>query len=326
MAETERLLLVDDSRAVRLTSPCSGSAAVRALGLCAVIVSGTLSCSSTPTGPSSGAEFVVADRSDAGPGLALVNIGGSEYRRVGGPAGGPVWLPDGQRVAFWRIDEQFLSRVWITDLAPPDHALVPDGGPLVQQKTPEPSPDGQWLYVMGCDTDPPLCDFELWRVKVSGADAGQVAEKIPVVPPAGQTAIVLKLHDVGRDGRLLVEYFTQSLATGEHRVLLAALEPATGAITDLRVYGESARWSPDMTQIAYVSDMHLYIAPGDVGPPREVHPEEPTGYEPGLSWSPDGHFLLARAIGGLHLINVKEATATPLTFGGAFYEPAWRPR
>jgi hypothetical protein len=182
------------------------------------------------------------------------------------------------------------------------------------------------LYVMGCDTDPPLCDFALWRVKVSGADAGLVAEKIPVAPPAGQTAIVLKLHDVGRDGRLLVEYVTQSLATGEQRVLLAALEPTTGAITDLRVYGESARWSPDMTQIAYVSNMRLYIAPADGGPSREVHPEELTGYEPGLSWSPDGHFLLARAIGGLHLINVKGATATPLTFGSAFYEPAWRPR
>ena len=85
MPETERLLLIGGARAARVTSACSGSLAARALGVCALIVSGTFSCSTMPTGPSSGAEFVVADRSDAGPGLALVNIGGTEYRRIAGP-------------------------------------------------------------------------------------------------------------------------------------------------------------------------------------------------------------------------------------------------
>ena len=319
----ERVLVRDRKASVK--SAGSGSPVVRVLAGCALIVSATLSCSNAPTGPSSDAEFAAADRSDAGPGLALVNIGGTEYRRIGGAAGGPVWLPDGQSVAFWRIDEQFLSRVWIVDFKTPEHPLVATGGPLVQQKTPEPSPDGQWLYVMGCDTDPPLCDFELWRVKVAGSDAGRVAEKVPVVPPSGHTAIVEKLHDVGRDGRLLVKYFTQSLTTGEHRVLLAALDPTTGEIRDLPVFGLSPRWSPDMTQIAYVCSQ-ICVAPVDGGPPRVMVPKDPTAYEEGLSWSPDGRFILARAAGGLHLIDVRQGTATPLTFGGALWEPSWRPR
>ena len=55
-------------------------------------------------------------------------------------------------------------------------------------------------------------------------------------------------------------------------------------------------------------------------------PKDPTAYEEGLSWSPDGRFILARAAGGLHLIDVRQGTATPLTFGGALWEPSWRPR
>src|SRR5437899_9557954 len=111
MPETERLLLIGGARAARVTSACSGSLAARALGVCALILSGTFSCSTMPTGPSSGAEFVVADRSDAGPGLALVNIAGTEYRRITGPGGGPVWMPDGHRDAVGRVDAQFCSRV-----------------------------------------------------------------------------------------------------------------------------------------------------------------------------------------------------------------------
>src|SRR5206468_2584646 len=110
---------------------------------------------------------------------------------------------------------------------------------------------------------------------------------------------------------------TQSLTTGDHRVLLAALDPSTGAITDLLVYGESARWSPDMKRIAYVSEMRLYIAPADGGPSLQIIPQDPTGYERGLSWSPDGRFVLVRAIGGMHLIDVRRATATPLNFTGS---------
>ena len=285
---------------------------------------GTLCCADAPTAPLSGAEFVAADRDGrdgAGPGLALVDIQGKKYLRVGGPAGDPVWLPDGERVAFWRD-----QNVWIADLrSGTEHALIPPGGPLVHERSPQASPDGRWLYVMGCAADV-VCDYELWRVKVTGADAGQVAEKVPVVPSPGNTAIVLGLDDVGRNGRLLVEYFTQSLDTGVERVLLAALDPSTGALKDLLVYGESARWSPDGKQIAYVANMNFYIAPVDGGASREIRPQRLTAYERGLSWSPDGRFILARAIGGLHLIDVQQSTATPLTVAGSLYEPAWRPR
>lgn len=327
------------TRAQRVALGCLRLQILRTLAVCAPIVSATLGCLDVgPPDLPREAEFVAADhdgRDGLGPTLALMNIGGDQYRKIGGPAGGPVWLPDGQRVAFWRIDEQqYLSRVWITDLISPEHLLVPEGGPLVQEKTPQASLDGQWLYVMGCDVDPP-CDFALWRVKVTGADAGQVAERIPVVPPAGNTAIVLSLHDVGSDGRLLVRYVAESLATGETRVLLAALDPTTGVITDLPVSGAAARWSPDMTQIAYVSSMYLYVVPANGGQSR---PQPISDYDDGggFAWSPDGRFLLVRVIGGLHLIDLQHPTvthlsfsgppiATPLSSSGALYEPAWRP-
>ena len=305
-------------------SPSHRGRLIRTVAAIAIVGGGTLRCADSPTAPLSSAEFVAADhdgRDGAGPGLALVDIQGQKYQRVGGPAGDPVWLPDGERVAFWRGED-----VWIADLkSGTEHALIPPGGPLVHERSPQASRDGRWLYVMGCAVDA-ACDYELWRVTVTGADAGQVAEKVPVVPPPGNTAIIIRVQDVGRDGRLLVEYFTQSLDTGVERVLLAALDPATGALTDLPVYGESARWSPDGKQIAYVSNGSFYIAPTDGGAPREIRPQRLTAYDRGLSWSPDGRFILVHAIGGMHLIDVQQSTATPLTVAGSLYEPAWRPR
>ena len=286
------------------------------------LVAGSLSCADAPTGPKSTAEFVAADhvgRDGAGPGLALLNLNG-QYRRIGGPAGDPVWLPDRERVAYWRLEQSELH-VWIAEVASgTEHHLIPSGGPLLQERSSQADPQGQWLYVMGCASANP-CDFELWRVSVSGADAGRTAERVPVAPPVGGTAIVLRVEDVARDGRLLIEYATQSLATGVTRVLLGALDPATGAITDLPVYGQSARWSPDGRLIAYLDSFTLVIARSDDGTMQMRF----SPYQPGLSWSQDGRFVLVRAVGGVNVIDVARQTATPLAFAGALYEPAWRP-
>src|SRR5437773_11687656 len=98
----ERVLVRDRKASVK--SAGSGSPVVRVLAGCVLIVSATRSCSNAPTGTSCDAEFAPADRSDAGPGRALVNIGGTEYRRLGVGAGGPVWLPGRQSVGGWRTE------------------------------------------------------------------------------------------------------------------------------------------------------------------------------------------------------------------------------
>jgi len=313
-------------------SRISPTLVVAAIALAAV----SPSCSEMPTGPSPRMEFVAEDqvgRNGSGPGLALVNMAGG-YRRIGGGAGDPVWLPDGQRVVYWRI-EQGITHVWISDVASgTESQLTLAGSPLHQERTPQASPDGQWVYVMGCDSEEP-CNWDLWRVKMTGADARRTAEKVPVVPPPGNTAIVLRLFDVGRDGRPLIAYFTQSLTTRAERVVLAALDPSTGAMTELPVNGGalvpggepitggSAKWSPDGRSIAYVGDnLTLAIVRADDGAVQMVFGP----YEYGISWSPDGRYILARAIGGLHVIDLTQRTETPLTFAGPLSYPAWRPK
>lgn len=62
------------------------------------------------------------------------------------------------------------------------------------------------------------------------------------------------------------------------------------------------------------------------GTGERVLSRENTAYEQGVSWSPDGQWIVATRQGPfIDLIRVETGLTLPLAFTGNFIDPVWRP-
>ncbi|MEO7999046.1 MAG: hypothetical protein ABI852_16455 [Gemmatimonadaceae bacterium] len=116
---------------------------------------------------------------------------------------------------------------------------------------------------------------------------------------------------------------------------LRVLNVVTGAITVLAANGRSPRWSALDDRVAYLApigtfDGTIVVINADGTNARAVGS---TVFSPGLTWSPDGKFIVGRSsispAATLMLVQVSDGASVPLRFANAggvedYYQPDWR--
>ncbi|HVH69237.1 MAG TPA: hypothetical protein VM716_15315 [Gemmatimonadales bacterium] len=219
------------------------------------------------------------------------------------------WDQTGTRLVYQRTSS--TDRLFIGDLAAVARPLLYPS-PFSAEFHPDFSPDGVWVYFAA--RVPGLATSSLWRVHPDGTGLGQApfspdgSESRPALSPDGQWLAY------SSDGFVHV----RSLVTG--------------ARTALNARGTAPRWSPSSDAIAYVNAAD---DAGYSGPLRVVRPDGTEdrqlvieeAYAPGVDWTPDGKYLVAKTAnyGLLELINVATGTRIPLPYSGLLQTPAWRP-
>jgi hypothetical protein len=239
------------------------------------------------------------------PGLVVVSLDGSGYRRIG-PAGElPDWTADGDSIVYGRGDHLHL----VDTLGTVDRVFVPTGT-VSGEAWASFSADGQWVFFNGA---PNQCQ-PLYRARSDGSDPVWVG---PMSCSAASRA------SSSPDGARATVVFAGGIGI---------LDVASGNIDTLIPWVPSPstnfppRWSPDGGTIAYVRDTYILLTTPAGAAPVLLTPPDSSSYEPlGLKWSADSQWLVARRSGGLDLIRILDGLRLPLPWSARFWDPAWRP-
>ncbi len=247
-------------------------------------------------------------------GLAVLDLDGSGYRVVrtrtstNPGAWGPTWSPDGTHIVY--AGPYPDDNIYTDDLNGSEQRLVTDEVVgFRRDRWPEYTRDGAWVY-FGVSQQPYSLQPSLWRAKGDGSAPVQVDsfatffdyEPEPSPSPDGQHVIF------GASGGLWnVDVNAQTAA-------------------QLSNTGYTPRWSPTGNLIAFIGPgfQSVRVANPDGSAERIFAPDQ--SFNLGLSWSPDGAWLIARSASSLVLIRVADGLVLPLAFTVAYLqEPAWRP-
>jgi Tol biopolymer transport system component len=245
-----------------------------------------------------------------------VTIDGSGLTRVTSASGdndgaAPSWSPDGSRIAFHDggYDQAELYTVTMAG----DRVRLAPTAPAKMAMWGKFSPDGQWVYYHGQPTNGQ--PYRLYRARSDGSAIELVSS---------DTATDFEWRgSPSPDGTRVV--YTRGVYWGS--TMLYVLDLATGVSTPLGVGGQSARWSPDGSLIAFVESSDggtLSVIRRDGAGLRRISPPD-RWYAVGFDWSPDGKWIIARGSAELELIDVDAGSALPLPFGARFVQPSWKP-
>ena len=254
-------------------------------------------------------------------GVITMNNDGSGYKLIAGlntynfnDGAGPAFSPDHKKVIFFNdVGTGAGTRLYLADVATGavTRATPDEGNAIVREEWGRYSADGQWIYFSGAL---PGERFSLWRVKPDGSAPVQLGGGVD-----GSGNSIEWRGDPSPDGT--------KLAFVGDGVTIQVMDIASGTIDpDIHVPGETPRWSPDGTHIAYVrggyrSDNAIYLMNADGSGSRLVS-QSGRRYWEELDWTADGQWLLVRGPQGLEFVSVDDGEYLPLTFTRTFYHPA----
>jgi TolB protein len=232
--------------------------------------------------------------------------------------GSPVWSPDGDRIAFGRLESGAEdvgdADIWIADVATGALDRVLDG--RHRDLAPAWSPDGRWLaFVSDRRGHQDIWIMDLERQRLTQLTNDPATDTSPSFSPDGRQLVFVS----DRGGHQ--ELWTVDAAGG---MPTPADIPGGGADVT------SATWSPSGASIAYIRHPpeqfpELWIARSSGGHTERVNdviwPGRP-------AWSPDERTIAVsdQADGHLYLVDARTGDARQLTTGDREdYLPTWSP-
>jgi Tol biopolymer transport system component len=246
--------------------------------------------------------------------IAMLELDGSGYRLVRTRSStnpgswGPTWTPDGTRLVY--AGPYPDDNIYVVDLNGAEQLLVGDGPEgWRRDRWPEYTRDGSWVY-FGVSQQVYSLEPSLWRVRADGSAPEQIASFATAFDyePEGSPS---------PDGQHVIFGASGGMWNVDVDARTAVKLPSGGY---------TPRWSPAADLIAFVGPdfRSVRVSNPDGSQERVFAPEQ--NFALGLSWSPDGAWLIARAAGSLVLIRVADGLVLPLAYtGDRLLEPTWRP-
>ena len=239
----------------------------------------------------------------------------------------PAWYPGGAAVLSTLGSFAQPYSLYRVELGGAVQQLIGEEAGIGRIHAPVASPDGAWIYMTANN-----CNYNavLYRFPPSNP---QARERIsPSLNDHIRECFELVNHapSVSPDGsRLTYENQTGNKQGYSVRII----DVATHEITEIAAGGQRPRWSPVAERIAYWLDDQIWVIASDG---TGAHRVSPLGrqYMAGVSWSPDGAWLIGRFLPReswlgttIALLHVESGLEIPLawTTGHSLGLPMWRP-
>ncbi len=252
----------------------------------------------------------------------VVNLDGTGRRMLAETGvlygGASSWDPEGETIVYHYSANGGTHLRRIPAAGGTGIPLLTGALPFEESAFPAFSADGDWIYFHGFTLA--SLGGEIWRVHGDGTGLERVG------PPGGTESADI-FPTPSPDGTRIA--FFSSRGHSETSTL-RILTLADSSEVELALDGTQPRWSPRGDWIAWerhdplLGQGAVWVVHPDGTTAQRISPAEIPFNDFGLSWSPDGHWLIAISRFG-PVVLALDGTALPLHLGGTPVYPAWKP-